>query len=568
MYAAFFRLAREPFSIAPDPRFLYLSDAHREALAHLLYGVTAGGAGGGFVLLTGEIGAGKTTVCRCFLEQVPAHCDVAYVFNPQLGALELLRTVCDEFGVPRREGASTIKDHVDALNAFLLEGHAAGRRRVLVIDEAQSLAPEVLEQLRLLTNLETHTAKLLQIVLIGQPELRELLARPELEQLEQRVVARWHLPALSAGETAAYLQHRLAVAGLEGPMPFEPRAVVRLHQLGRGVPRRINLLADRALLGAWTAGQPQVTREIVERAAAEVLGRPPKAPAAARRWRGALVGGVAGAAAALAGVALWTAGGLPGAGDRASAAAPAGAASMARARPGPAASAPASPASEAAAGRQPGPGADRPIANPEAAPDAADAPRVLAAAWRSEDPAWQQLAARWDQALPATEPCTAAARAGLACHRGEAGVPLLRTLDRPLLLVLRPAQDAPAWVLATGLTADGVQLAARDGSPPLAVPWTVLGPLWRGEYATLWRPPPGWSAVAPAGASAETLPEPLRGWLAAQLPGDAAQPLPARLLAFQIAQGLKPDGLVGPLTLMSLQHARGGAAGEPRLAAR
>ena len=193
MYAAFFGLKREPFSIAPDPHFLFMSEAHREALAHLLYGL---GGGGGFVLLTGEIGAGKTTVCRCFLDQVPAHNDVAYVFNPKLSVTELLQTVCEEFRIAVPPGAATIKDYVDALNRFLLASHAAGRHSVLIIDEAQSLSAEVLEQLRLLTNLETAERKLLQIVLIGQPELRGMLARPDLEQLAQRVIARYAMQRL------------------------------------------------------------------------------------------------------------------------------------------------------------------------------------------------------------------------------------------------------------------------------------------------------------------------------------------------------------------------------------
>src|SRR3954468_10522242 len=212
MYASYFGLKQEPFSIAPDPRLLFMSERHREALAHLLYGV---GGGGGFVLLTGEIGTGKTTVCRCFLEQIPPATDVAYIFNPKLTALELLQSVCDEFhiAVPRKEGA-TAKDWLDPLNAYLLKAHADGRNSVLVIDEAQNLSADVLEQLRLLTNLETSERKLLQIVLIGQPELREVLARPELEQLAQRIVARYHLDALSLEETAQYVRHRLEVAGL------------------------------------------------------------------------------------------------------------------------------------------------------------------------------------------------------------------------------------------------------------------------------------------------------------------------------------------------------------------
>src|SRR3954468_7465726 len=197
MYAPFFGLAREPFSIAPDPRYLFMSERHREALAHLLYGLSGGG---GFVLLTGEIGAGKTTVCRCFLEQIPKRCNVAYIFNPKLTVEELLKTVCDEFGITAEHlgpGTTTLKDHVDALNEFLLATHAVGQNNVLIIDEAQNLSADVLEQLRLLTNLETSERKLLQIILIGQPELRTMLARPELEQLAQRVIAHFHLDALS-----------------------------------------------------------------------------------------------------------------------------------------------------------------------------------------------------------------------------------------------------------------------------------------------------------------------------------------------------------------------------------
>ena len=212
MYAHHFGLTQDPFSIAPDPRYLFMSERHREALAHLLYGVQAGG---GFVLLTGEIGAGKTTVCRCEEFHIPVP--------------------------PADGGVVTVKNYIDALNAFLLQCHAAGQSSVLIIDEAQNLSADVLEQLRLLTNLETSERKLLQIVLIGQPELRGMLARPELEQLAQRVIARFHLDALSDPESIQYIEHRLAVAGHTGPLPFDAAALKRIHRLSRGVPRRINL---------------------------------------------------------------------------------------------------------------------------------------------------------------------------------------------------------------------------------------------------------------------------------------------------------------------------------------
>jgi general secretion pathway protein A len=275
MYTSFFGLRQEPFSIAPDPRYLFMSERHREALAHLLYGVRGGG---GFVLLTGEIGAGKTTVCRCFLEQVPKRCNVAYIFNPKLTVTELLKTVCEEFRIPHsqastQENAETVKDYIDPINEFLLRTHAVGQNNVLIIDEAQNLSPDVLEQLRLLTNLETNERKLLQIILIGQPELRGMLARPELEQLAQRVIARYHLQALSPRETLVYIRHRLGVAGLQGALPFDRQAAQQVHRLARGVPRRINLLCDRALLGAYASGRRRVDRDTVNKAAAEVFDR-------------------------------------------------------------------------------------------------------------------------------------------------------------------------------------------------------------------------------------------------------------------------------------------------------
>jgi general secretion pathway protein A len=279
MYTQKFGLKLDPFSIAPDPRFLFMSDRHREALAHLMWGVagptaTAGGSSGGFVLLTGDIGAGKTTICRCFLQQIPARCNVGYIFNPKLSVIELLESICEEFHValpPDKAIFPTAKAYIDTLNTHLLGRHGAGESCVLIIDEAQNLSPEVLEQLRLLTNLETNERKLLQIVLIGQPELRGMLARPELEQLAQRVTARCHLDALNLAETKQYIAHRMAVAGLVGPLPFDVAAIKRIHELTRGVPRRINLLCGRALLGVWAKGEQQADRTMVDRAAREVF---------------------------------------------------------------------------------------------------------------------------------------------------------------------------------------------------------------------------------------------------------------------------------------------------------
>ena len=300
MYARQFGLTQDPFSIAPDPRFLFMSERHREALAHLMFGLTGtdgqgGGADGGIVLLTGEVGTGKTTICRCLLEHIPANCHVAYVFNPKLSAVELLQTVCEEFHIPinlESNQVPTVKFYIDRLNTFLLESHAAGKTSVLIIDEAQNLGVDVLEQLRLLTNLETSERKLLQIVLIGQAQLRDMLALPELEQLDQRVVARFHLNALTEDESLHYVAHRMAVAGHVGRMPFDIASLRRIHRLAEGVPRRINQLCDRALLGAWSQCLQQVNSDVVEKAAAEVLGKKPP-PSQRQRHTHYLVGAVA-----------------------------------------------------------------------------------------------------------------------------------------------------------------------------------------------------------------------------------------------------------------------------------
>lgn len=267
MYKSFFGIKANPFSIAPDPHFLYMSEGHREALAHLRYGL---GEGGGFVLLTGEVGTGKTTVCRCILEQVPEDTNIAFVVNPKLSAQELLATICDELRIEYPETCG-LKILIDRLNAYLLAAHARGQRTVLIIDEAQNLTYEVLEQVRLLTNLETNQERLLQIVLLGQPELQEILAQPELRQVAQRIAARHHLGPLTAAETTAYVWHRLAVAGMEQSV-FALPALDEVYRLSGGTPRMINLVCDRALLGAYGKGVRLVDRSLVREAACQVFG--------------------------------------------------------------------------------------------------------------------------------------------------------------------------------------------------------------------------------------------------------------------------------------------------------
>ena len=607
MYASFFGLKHLPFSIAPDPRYLYMSERHREALAHLLFGVQGGG---GFVLLSGEIGAGKTTVCRCFLEQVPPDCQVAYIFNPQLTVPELLQTVCDEFGiaVPAGPAPASLKTYIDALNAHLLAAHAQGRHCLLIIDEAQHLSAEVLEQLRLLTNLETRERKLLQIILIGQPELRTLLAGAGLEQLAQRVIARYHLGPLTAPETAAYVAHRLAVAGLAGPLPFDAAALRRIHALSGGVPRRINLLCDRALLGAFAEGRARVGERIVERAASEVFDA--RSPSRQTRPAVLLAAGLAGGLALSAVAGAWWmsgsaglgrpgsgavagagaasgAGASPAAASRAAASGAAGAVALAAlATPAVAAAAtslssapsgPASASAAAAAASAPGAGASAGASASAAGATIDDTvpallplpgPGVFTA---DEARAWRDLAPSWGWQVPTTmaaDPCLGARTQQLRCYRTAAGTLLqLRQLDRPVLLLLRVGAGPPRYAQLDSLGAARAVLSSSGQRYAVSIDGLAL--LWRGEFATYWRAPEGYQRLLEPGASGppvDALAQGLAQWRQAPVPPAGqvlAGGLASRLVGFQLAQGLKPDGLAGPTTFMQLNRALGVV--EPRL---
>ena len=539
MYASYFGLKQEPFSIAPDPRLLFMSEQHREALAHLLYGVQGGG---GFVLLTGEIGTGKTTVCRSFLEQVPANVNLAYIFNPKLTVLELLDTVCHEFGVtvPARERAASVKDYLDPLNAFLLQAHAEGRNNVLVIDEAQNLAPEVLEQLRLLTNLETSERKLLQIILIGQPELRTMIAQPQLEQLAQRVIARYHLKALGEAETAQYVRHRLEASGLQRPMPFGRSALRRVHAVAGGVPRRINLLCDRALLGAYAGGQSEVSKAVIERAAAEVFPRVARpVPAWQRTVLASGVGLVAGAGLLAAATqvvpTLATPPALP------VQAAPADVPQ------------PAAPLLVAAA---PDP---TPPAPPVAAP-----PTLL----RDEDAAWRELAQAWALQPGSGAACDALEKEQVFCFSKNLSLATIRQLARPGIVTLDVGSGQPSYAILSALTDQTATLRAAGTEQTVTL--AALAQRWQGDFGTLWRAPQGYRGERAGDAGGG----PATHWVATRLaalrgaPPPRAQPafdtaFKSQVRAFQLAQGLPADGLPGPLTYMQLNRASG--VDEPRL---
>ena len=281
MYTNYFGLKEKPFSIAPDPRYLYMSELHREALAHLLYGISSDGC---FILLTGDVGTGKTTVCRCLLAQLPENTEIALIVNPRLTVLELLETICDELEIPMDEGDTSTKAYIDRLNVYLLEAHAKGKKIALLIDEAQNLSLDLLEQLRLLTNLETDQKKLLKIVLLGQTELRQVLDQPGAAQISQRVTSRYHLLPLDQENSFAYIHHRLAVAG-EREKIFSKAALSRIYELSQGIPRLINVLCDRSLLGTYVEEKYLVSAKIVEKAAQEVLGNVAEKKVAVTRQR-------------------------------------------------------------------------------------------------------------------------------------------------------------------------------------------------------------------------------------------------------------------------------------------
>jgi general secretion pathway protein A len=555
MYTDYFGLKQAPFSIAPDPRYLFMSDRHREALAHLLYGVNGGG---GFVLLTGEIGAGKTTVCRAFLEQVPKHCHVAYIFNPKLTAIELLQTACEEFGIaPTSDGTPGLKAYIDTLNAFLLQSHARSENCVLIIDEAQNLSLEVLEQLRLLTNLETSERKLLQIILIGQPELRDMLMRPDMEQMAQRVIARYHLAALTPAETAQYVAHRLAVSGWHAGPLFDAKALKRIHELTHGIPRRINVLCDRALLGAYATGQKTVGTPIANKAAAELFDelprdratKPPRHSLHAAHlpmWFWGVLGGIAMTCVATAGMLTYWHYGPHQVQPAVVANAP-----LVMPAPSTVQAASTAPATQVAT-------LDKLNAWMEGAP--------TQNTWR-----WQALARLWQIEVSARAPCQAAKQQGVQCFQSAAGLDLIRQLDRPSALGLFDRKGRAVFAVLTRLNADTATLQYGEGRDVQRITVTLsdLAKVWRGDFFTLWRSPEGYQHRLEAGQSGQAV-----TWLAQHLAQWRQQPPPegpqryepalqAQVHAFQITQGIKPDGIAGAMTLMQLNRLTG--VDEPRL---
>lgn len=553
MYTSFFGLNEKPFAITPDPRYLFMSERHGEALAHLVYGVTESG---GFMQLTGEVGTGKTTLVRTLLQnKLPNNADVAVVLNPRLSVIEFLETICEELGILAPEIRGSVKALVDALNHQLLRAHADGRRVILVVDEAQNLSRDVLEQVRLLTNLETAKQKLLQIILIGQPELRDLLAREDLRQLAQRITGRYHLEPLSRDETAQYIEHRLRVAGALGEI-FDSSAKREVFRLTEGVPRLINVICDRALLGAYSEETRRVTRRLVRRAAAEIEGIPYTSPLL--RWAIPVVGVVAVAVIA---ASAWPL--LGQRGDPAPVEQPDTAVATSTAVP-----------ARQQVRIEPGPEtAPEPEPPPEAEPEATlDEQLLLAAELTRLAPSFEVLFSLWGLEFdgPITSGCELAQSAGYACLMQQGSWSSLRQLDRPAILTLIDSEGKDHHVVLEALQGDKAQLSIAG----VSVMHTFLDvtDLWFGDYILIWRPPNGDPVALGRGSRGDNVVW-LRESLAAIDDRYRAEPLDSsvydteleqRVIDFQRDHRLDVDGLAGQQTQIIINSLLG-SDDSPRL---
>lgn len=554
MYYDFFGFREPPFSIAPDPRYLYLSERHKEALAHLMYGVQGQG---GFIVITGEVGTGKTTVSRCFIENVPDHVDIALILNPRLSARELLSSICDELEIAHPVGSS-IKELVGLINDDLLKAHAAGRHKVLMIDEAQNLSAEVLEQLRLLTNLETAEKKLLQIVLLGQPELQEILALPELRQLNQRVTARYHLDALGRAEIEAYLRYRLSVAGLRGEI-FTDRAIRALYRASQGVPRLINLISDRALLGAYAEGEHQITAPHIRNAAREVSGQHLPGRAGPSRKSHALML----AAALLMAIIMttWLFIGLPGSGGT---------------EPDAVAKDQGTPLTGAIERVE----LDIPVVElsdkiPEASGQTSDS--------REEEPlpafefpdqavslpvAFRELFELWGLDYRASESpvaCEFAEGEGLRCLQNKGARRSLEFLDRPAILQLRNGNGDSHYAVLSGLQDNRATIELPSGRRE--VTFSSLEPYWFGEFTVLWEAPAYILGNASGSAQGnERVAEQI--WMGSRMMELASRyaesrqeesrvnrmPIEEQVRWYQQQRGLTVDGIAGAMTIIQMNN--------------
>jgi general secretion pathway protein A len=545
MYLPFYGLAEKPFSITPDPRYLYLGGRHAEALAHLVYGISEAG---GFIQLTGEVGTGKTTIIRSLLSRQPDNTEIALILNPRMNAPEFVLTLCEELGILLPDDAvGSVKELVDILNRYLLKAHAQGKRVVLIVDEAQNLTPEVLEQVRLLTNLETETQKLLQIILIGQPELREVLARNDLRQLAQRITGRYHLDPLSRDESAAYVKHRLRIAGATTEI-FTAGALAEMYRASGGVPRLLNVIGDRALLGGYSEDRHVITAALIRKAAGEVFGRrqtPVWLPWVLGIATTVVVAGVA--------FAVWQ--------------------FAIRQEPPAAAPVVTAPAPTAPVQAPPVAAAMPTVAAPAPPPKDFGALLRSSAAVTDLDGAYARLFSLWSARYVAgsEDACSQALRQGLECLNETGGLETLRHFNRPALLSLEDDTGAIHQAIVVKLEADHAQLLL--GSDRHEVALADLKPRWNGEFQMLWRPPQLDTRSLSLGMQGDPVRE-LRARLLqwSGMPATAMQseyfdePLRDLVMRFQQRNGLTADGVAGTRTQAMLDAAMA-AADSPLLSA-
>jgi general secretion pathway protein A len=548
MYHDFFGLKEPAFSIAVNPRYLFMSEQHREALAHLLYGIQ----NGGFVMLTGEVGTGKTTIIRCLLEQLPPNTDMAIILNPMGSAPELLSTICDELGVGYIADELTVKNLTDALNQFLLDNHRKGRKTVLLIDEAQLLKVPVLEQIRLLTNLETTTEKLLQIMLVGQPELKKLLARPTLRQLSQRITARFHLEALSLPETKAYIAHRLKIAGLpDHQRPFNDAMLKKIHTFSGGVPRLINVISERLLLGAYAQNHHHIDKQIFAAAVKEVAGtttlEEEKLATTRTSWHALFV-------VALIGImmAVWFL--VPDEAPLPVAPAIAQTASSQLLAQSSSAVAQSSAARQLASGS---------LSELRSQPKSSPTPAVFAMATR--DLVAAQLALFSHVGITAGDkknPCLVVTEAEYVCEKIHINSwDELKDINRPGLITLATPDKKWVYALMIGLSENHALLMANEAQK--IVPWNEIANVWNGDLLYVWSRPKGFEGSLQMGDKSD-----LVTWVAEQFASIDQQPAPLtrqffterlqkRVELFQSTHNILPDGVINAQTLRRLNEELG-----------
>ncbi len=557
MYLEFFGISDKPFQITPDTRFLYLTPRHRDGLAHLLYGADEAG---GFILLTGEVGTGKTMLCRSVLEQMPEHVNVALILNPRQSSRELIASICDELNIPYRRSTTSLKYLVDRLNLYLLKQHAQGKRTVLVIDEAQNLRAEVLEQIRLLTNLEVATQKLLQIILIGQPELQSILARPELRQLTQRITARFHLTPLSKEETAAYVRHRLQIVGFKGEL-FTSGAINMVHQLSGGVPRLINNICERSMMGAYGENVHRIDKSLVRKAAGEVL--QPTERFQPMQW---VAGGAIAAGAAALLLSIW--GFLP------------------RTSP----ESYANTNTEIVTTEKINQAATETLASQSVVENDSNSniseklnvinnspvsPEYNTASFlnlinddklRSDNTkAFTTLFSYWGLSYPELQgdtACERATSANLSCIFGKANWEQIRRHNRPAVLEVINLAGKRKQIVVLAL--QGNQVSLNVGGKVITTATKNVDPYWYGNYLLLWRPPPMGSILLKEGLIGKDV-----AWLRDQLDRIEGKPiltdekkklsfdptLKWRVMEFQRVRGLDVDGVAGRETIIEINSA-------------